>query len=342
MDIAMLKKLLISLGILSVLAGPVQAAGSISLSLSQQFDSLGHPLNGGLLYTYAAGTTTPQSAYQDSALTIPYPNPITLDSAGRVPQLFFADGSIKVRLTNAAGTVQLAQDGILVIGASSGGGGGSPVDATTILQTGDYKSRHGTGNLTGFVRCNGRTIGSATSGATERANSDTQALFEYFWSADSNLSVSGGRGASANADWVANKALTLPDCRGRVLAGMDDMGNSAASRLTVTYFGQFATTLGAASGAESHTLITAEIPSHTHSNTLTDPGHQHQLPASNAGTSFAGGGSNLTNPNGSLVNNSPTTLSATTGISINNAAAGGGGAHAIVQPTMVITWYIKL
>jgi hypothetical protein len=60
-------------------------AGSISLSLSQQFDSTGAPLNGGLLYTYAAGTTTPQSAYQDYSLTIPWPNPMVLDSAGRIP-----------------------------------------------------------------------------------------------------------------------------------------------------------------------------------------------------------------------------------------------------------------
>ena len=79
---------------------------------------------GGLLYFYASGTTTPQSAYQDSALTIPWPNPITLDSAGRVPQLYFADGAIKIRLTNSAGVVQVAADNILVIGASSGGGGG--------------------------------------------------------------------------------------------------------------------------------------------------------------------------------------------------------------------------
>src|SRR5690242_7265363 len=106
-------------------------AGTIPLSFTQQFNSLGRPLAGGKLYFYAAGTTTPQSAYQDSGLTLPWPNPIELDSAGRVPQLFFADGSIKVRLTDAAGVVQVAADAILVIGASSGGGGGSPVDATT-------------------------------------------------------------------------------------------------------------------------------------------------------------------------------------------------------------------
>jgi len=61
---------------------------------------------------------------------------------------------------------------------------------------------YGTGVRSGFVRANGRTIGSATSGATERANADAQALFEYLWNTDANLAVSTGRGASSNADWV--------------------------------------------------------------------------------------------------------------------------------------------
>ncbi len=152
-------------------------AGTISLSLSQQFNSQGAPLAGGRLYFFQAGTTTPQSAYQDSGLTIPHANPIILDAAGRIPQFFLADGSIKIRLDSETGVTQLAADGILVIGAASGGGGGSPVDATTVLQTGDIKVRYGTGVHTGWVRANGRTIGSATSGATERANADAEALF---------------------------------------------------------------------------------------------------------------------------------------------------------------------
>jgi hypothetical protein len=141
-----------------------------------------------------------------------------------LPQFFVADGSIKLRLTDKNGVQIFTQDGLLVVGASSGGGGGSPVDPTTILQTGQMINMYNTGVLTGFVRANGRTIGSATSGATERANADCQTLFQYLWGADANLAVSGGRGASAAADWAANKTLTLPDSRGRTIAGLDDMG----------------------------------------------------------------------------------------------------------------------
>ena len=51
----------------------------------QFFDNNGVPLAGGLIYTYAAGTTTPQATYTTSAGTIAHANPIVLDSAGRVP-----------------------------------------------------------------------------------------------------------------------------------------------------------------------------------------------------------------------------------------------------------------
>lgn len=309
-------------------------AGTISLSLTQQFDKTTHvPLDGGLLYFYAAGTTTPQNAYQDIDLTIPWPNPMTLDSGGNIEQLFFADGYIKFRLTNSAGVTQRAADYVLVVGPSSGGGGAPSVDATTILATGDLKVRYGTGILTGFVRANGRTIGSASSGGTERANSDCQALFEYLWGADVNLSVSTGRGLTANADWVANKNIALPDWRGRAIAALDDMGNSSAGRLTLLS----STTLGASGGAQSVTLTTAQLPSHTHANTLNDPGHTHSLVQLLA-SGNAAAGSNAWQPAGPIA----TSGSSTTGVTITNAAEGGGFDHANIQPTMLATIYMKL
>lgn len=71
----------------------------------------------------------------------------------------------------------------------------------------------------GWVRLNGGTIGGASSGATERANADTQALFELLWSeyANTELAIqdSAGaasvRGASATADFTANKRIPLED-----------------------------------------------------------------------------------------------------------------------------------
>lgn len=243
-------------------------AGTISLSLSQQFDELGHVLAEGRLYFYRAGTvSTPQNAFYDAGLTLPLPNPFTLDAAGRIPQFFLADGSIKVVLIDKHGTTQISADNILVVGPSGGGGGGGTVDPTTVWQTGDLKARYGTGIHPGFARANGRTIGSATSGATERANADCQPLFLLLYD-DPNLTVSPGPRTTAAADWAANKTIALPDWRGRNIAGLDDMGNSAAGRLTATYFGTAATVLGAAGGEESQTLLTANLPAYTPAGTF--------------------------------------------------------------------------
>jgi hypothetical protein len=51
----------------------------------QFFDNNGAPLTGGKLYTYAAGTTTPQATYTTNSGSTAHANPIILDSAGRVP-----------------------------------------------------------------------------------------------------------------------------------------------------------------------------------------------------------------------------------------------------------------
>lgn len=64
---------------MSVNLSPVAGAGW------QFFDNNGNPLSGGKLYTYEAGTTTPEPTYTSSSGGIAHANPIVLDSAGRVP-----------------------------------------------------------------------------------------------------------------------------------------------------------------------------------------------------------------------------------------------------------------
>ncbi len=62
---------------------------------AQFFDNAGNVLTGGKLYTYLAGTTTPQPAYTTSAGNIAWSNPIILDAAGRV------SGSGEIWLTDS-------------------------------------------------------------------------------------------------------------------------------------------------------------------------------------------------------------------------------------------------
>lgn len=82
---------------------------------------------------------------------------------------------------------------------------------------------------TGWLIEDGKTIGSAASGATGRANADTQDLFTHLWTQFTNaelpIQTSAGaastRGASAAADFAANKRMPLFDSRTRFLRGSD-------------------------------------------------------------------------------------------------------------------------
>ena len=88
---------------------------SVNLSLLagagwQFFTDDGVPLAGGLLYTYAAGTTTPQATYTSSSGSTAHANPIVLNSAGRVAagEVWLTNGySYKFLLQNAS-NVQIA------------------------------------------------------------------------------------------------------------------------------------------------------------------------------------------------------------------------------------------
>lgn len=61
--------------------------------------------------------------------------------------------------------------------------------------------------------------------------------------------------------------FNIPDLRGRVVAGLDNMGGSAASRLTDATSG-FGDSLGEAGGAQSRTLVTANLPPYTPSGSV--------------------------------------------------------------------------
>jgi len=58
--------------------------------------------------------------------------------------------------------------------------------------------------------------------------------------------------------------FNIADKRGRAVAGKDDMGGTAASRLTAAISGAAGTILGAVMGGEGYTLATAQIASHSH------------------------------------------------------------------------------
>ena len=66
-----------------------------------QFSDDGTFLNGGLIWFYAAGTSTPLTAYQDGAATTPWPNPIVLNARGETGGEIWLDGIYKLVLQGA-------------------------------------------------------------------------------------------------------------------------------------------------------------------------------------------------------------------------------------------------
>lgn len=120
--------------------------------------------------------------------------------------------------------------------------------------------------------------------------------------------------------------FNLPDLRGRVSAGKDDMGGTAAARLDSVLTGS---QLGAVGGEQKHTLTTPEMPYHSHP--VNDPGHSHNYTAV-SGSGGIGSGQ-------AFGQSSQNTSISGTGITL--ASVGGDGAHNNVQPTAVLNKIIK-
>jgi len=165
----------------------------------------------------------------------------------------------------------------------------------------------------GWVTLDDGTIGSAASGATTRANADTFDLYEMLWdnvsqpSANAFCTVSSGLGASALADFSANKQLTLPYHKGRAIAGFGAPAGIPG----------YTPILGENDGEQLHLLTVGELASHTHAITP------------NAALLSAGGGYTHT---GGGYSDAGVTIGST----------GNNEAHNTVQPTIHVNTIIKL
>jgi len=200
-------------------------------------------------------------------------------------------------------TIDLPLGGTLIL-ICNGDTGWDIINRSTDATTGDLKPTFKAAADVGWVLLDDGTLGNASSGGTTRANADTEALFTLLWDnvIDTWAPVSTGRGASAAADFAANKTITLPLALGRVL-GAAGAGASLTTRV-----------LGENLGAETHQLTVAELPAHSHPiPTYTTVG---------SGRVVEGG--------------------TTDGTTANTSNTGSDDAHPNMQPTLFVNWMIKL
>ncbi len=128
--------------------------------------------------------------------------------------------------------------------------------------------------------------------------------------------------------------FNIPDLRGRVIAGKDDMGGSAAGRLATAVAG---TTLGAVGGGEIRTLVTGNLPPYTPSGAISGTGTSNTIivnPNTIISIQGAGGGSLLGlgwNSGGALQS-----IGSVVSYSFAGTAQGGTSTPVVTQPPTII------
>lgn len=132
--------------------------------------------------------------------------------------------------------------------------------------------------------------------------------------------------------------FNLPNFKGRLLVGKDNMGGIAASTVTLGGSGLDGSALGKTGGVTSVILTASQcgVPSHNHS--ITDPGHIHSLSYLDTTSDLTG----LTNTNLTGTNSSLNVSLAYTGITVNNSTdINASTSHQNVQPSIIMNYIIK-
>ena len=202
-------------------------------------------------------------------------------------------GFLKVKDAGIS-AVKLASDSVITAKIQDGAVTSAKLNAAAVsvlMPTGSIMPFAGASAPTGYLLCDGAAISRTTYSALFAVSGTTYGV---------------GDGAST---------FNIPDLRGRVIAGQDDMGGASANRLTGLSGGLDGDTLGASGGSESHLLTIAEMPAHTHAVKL-----DVFIPRGDSAAEAAGAAPNLNGTSGST---------------------GGGGAHNNVQPTIILNYIIK-
>ena len=227
---------------------------------SQFFDNSGVPLSGGLIYSYLAGTTTPLVTYTSSTGLTAHPNPIVLDSAGRINEVWVPEGTnCKFVLQTSTNVLIGTYDSLfpiasLPVSIYNGGTGATTAEnarinlglGTFLVPTGSIIMWPSNTSPTNWKLCNGDAISRVT-----------------FVNLFSLIGTTFGAGDGSTT-------FNLPNYKNKMPYGADTVA------------------IGAAGG--STTITTNNLPSHTHTFSVSstgsgttslgyaqivDPGHVH-------------------------------------------------------------------
>jgi microcystin-dependent protein len=273
----------------------------------QQFtDSNGALLVGGRLFCYAAGTTTKQAAFTDAGGATALPNPIVLNVRGEVAASatgtscgLWLDPTLSYKFVLApandsdpptnpiwtADNVASPQSVILAaLNAYEARLGGVPVGVMTAYG--------GATAPTGWLLCYGQAVSRTTYAA----------LF-------ATIGIAYGQGDGSST-------FNIPDKRGRISIGADNMGGSAAGVVTQAVSNVNAAVIGAIGGDQHAQADTGLTATSTANSVVTDPGHLHNfIPISDGGTGAKAGGRN------GFPEPAMQTATATTGIAVTTTVA---------------------
>lgn len=206
-------------------------------------------------------------------------------------------------------------------------GAGQLSFSNSVLPLGSILPYAGTTAPAGFVLCFGQQLNTYDYRALHAVISDTYGGTAY------SAGVTDQSGVTTQ--------FNVPDLRGRVVAGQDDMGGVSADRLTGVSGGVNGDNLGAAGGSQTHSLTSAQLASHFHYTIANvDGGYTSHALATNDYVSKArqypyGGGGEIF----SYTLHGQTGTAATMGKS---STVGSGSGHNNVQPTLILNYIIKV
>jgi len=341
-------------------------------------DQNGKPLTAGTVDFYIPGTTTRKTTWQDAAATVPNANPVVLDSAGRA--LILGNGAYRQVVKDRNSNIVWDQ-----VTNSAGAGGGSSttvgdgnavgtvhpysgfvapsnyafaygqelsrttyvtlLNAITLTQ--NITCVSGNATLTTISDTTQLNVGAAVEAACVPAGSIILSKTSNTVTISANATVSTTTPATFYP-WGNGNGLTtfnVPDLRGVVLPGRNNMGGASSVNLSTTYYTD-PNAIAGSGGSQSKTLLTSDLPSYTPSGTITNvtvtsTTSNVQVTATQNSANLAGGASDYPVANKQAITSTGTAsfngLSVNGGIAVSATVAAAGAGYSAGTQLLTIS-----